>query len=158
MCVHPKKAQVNGFHIVKFVHFRGIFCLLQGRILIPEAFSLWRLQHIYTSLQPCCVGHIPRNDGCLFLCATHHSESREWNWWLKRNTSIFIEWFFTNSYWNRLPRRFVLHWGSIVPLHKFHAFLPCKSGDWTETGHVVLHMYLCKYCMNFVRLVYCLWE
>jgi hypothetical protein len=81
--------------------------LLQRYISVPEAISLRRLQHIYTSLQSCCVGHIPRDDDCLLLCPTHHSANRKRDWWFRRNTAIVFEWLMLHNYWNHLPRRLV---------------------------------------------------
>jgi hypothetical protein len=48
MCVHPKEAQVSGFHIVKFVHFRDIyFVCYRGTFLFLKP-SLSDVSNIYT--------------------------------------------------------------------------------------------------------------
>jgi len=79
--------------------------LLQGCIFIPEAVSLRRFQHIHTALQSCCVGHIPRNNGCLILCPLHHSTNRKRIEWITSNTTNVIKRLFCHGRRNHLPRR-----------------------------------------------------
>ena len=87
--------------------------LLQGWISVPEAVAVRHLQHLHPSLQPCCVGHLPRHYCCLLLRATRGSENRRIHRWLSSNSTAVCQWLRPHCHRHCLPRRSVLH--SLLP-------------------------------------------
>ena len=93
---------------VKYSYCNDCRSLLQGHIYIPEAVAVRHLQHLHTSLQPCCVGHLPRHDGCPVLRAARGSESRRSHRWLNSNSTAVCQWLRADTNWPRNQRRLAL--------------------------------------------------
>ena len=142
---------------VKCSYCNNCRSLLQGHIYVPEAVAVRNLQHLHTSLQPCCVGHPPRHDGCPVLRSARGSENTRSHQWLSSNSTAFCQWLRADTNRSLNTKRLALCSCTIcqrvcsfhVPTHVMFVLILWPTVTETDIIFVLsIHRYISENCFR----------